>query len=154
MNCPKQFANRFDVKVVKEEIDPDACADYDFGRTLQVLTNLLSNAAKFSPPGGRVRVYMERIGDRIRINVQDYGQGIAKEAQARIFERFAQASTTANRGVESTGLGLNIAKVIMEEQKGSIGLFSELGKGATFYAEFPAAVPAEVEQLKPVDRAV
>ncbi len=150
----EQFANRFDVKVVKEEIDPDACADYDFGRTLQVLTNLLSNAAKFSPPGGRVRVYMERIGDRIRINVQDYGQGIAKEAQARIFERFAQASTTANRGVESTGLGLNIAKVIMEEQKGSIGLFSELGKGATFYAEFPAAVPAEVEQLKPVDRAV
>ena len=135
----EQFANRFDVAVETHDLDSKAYANYDFGRTLQVLTNLLSNAAKFSPPGGKINVRMEQDRGQIRISVQDFGPGIAKESQKRIFERFAQVAKTANSVVASTGLGLHISRAIMEQQNGAIGLDSEEGAGSTFYVEFPAA---------------
>ena len=133
----EQFANRFDVSVSLIEADRDAAASFDFGRTLQVLTNLLSNAAKFSPPGGRVDVVMKRVKDRMRISVRDFGEGIDEAAQASIFERFTQAASGSRRGVASTGLGLNIARAIMDEQNGSIDFVSRLGEGSTFFVEFP-----------------
>ena len=118
--------------------DAKAVASYDFGRTLQVLTNLLSNAAKFSPPGGTINVLMERKSGRIRVSVQDFGPGIPRESQKRIFERFAQVAKATNSAVASTGLGLHISRAIMEQQQGTIGLDSEEGVGSTFYIEFPA----------------
>ena len=82
---------------------------------------------------------MEQDRGQIRISVQDFGPGIAKESQKRIFERFAQVAKTANSVVASTGLGLHISRAIMEQQNGAIGLDSEEGAGSTFYVEFPAA---------------
>jgi len=134
----EQFANRFDVTVETHDLDAKAVASYDFGRTLQVLTNLLSNAAKFSPPGGTINVQMERKSGRIRVSVQDFGPGIPRESQKRIFERFAQVAKATNSAVASTGLGLHISRAIMEQQQGTIGLDSEEGVGSTFYIEFPA----------------
>ena len=134
----EQFANRFDVTVETHDLDAKAVASYDFGRTLQVLTNLLSNAAKFSPPGGTINVLMERKSGRIRVSVQDFGPGIPRESQKRIFERFAQVAKATNSAVASTGLGLHISRAIMEQQQGTIGLDSEEGVGSTFYIEFPA----------------
>ena len=134
----EQFADRFDVKVTIDERDLETRASYDFGRTLQVLTNLLSNAAKFSPPGGEVIVSVSEAGGAVRVSIKDQGQGLSPEAQEKVFERFSQISTASNRGVAGTGLGLNIARAIMEKQGGRIGVNSNLGEGSTFYIEFPA----------------
>ena len=137
----EQFANRFDVTVVRDGLDDTYVANFDFGRTLQVLTNLLSNAAKFSPPGGQVFVSIARMDDWVRISVKDQGKGIPPEDQEKIFDRFAQGSAQTQPRVASTGLGLNIAKAIMDQQNGSIGVDSEVGKGSTFFIEFPIENP-------------
>lgn len=134
----EQFADRFDVMVETEDRDLDTKVKYDFGRTLQVLTNLLSNAAKFSPPGGQVTVSVSQAGGVVRISVRDRGVGLTKEAQTEVFERFSQVSSLPQRGVAGTGLGLNIARAIMEKQGGSIGVTSTLGEGSIFFVEFPA----------------
>ena len=148
----EQFANRFDVTVEKQGVDEAAHASYDFGRTLQVLTNLLSNAAKFSPVGSKVIVRMEQIGQSYRISVQDFGTGIPEEAQGRIFERFTQVKQDkSHRGVQGTGLGLNISKVIMEQQSGGIGMVSQEGVGSTFFVEFPVAEVNDSLQDQPAE---
>jgi PAS domain S-box-containing protein len=133
----EQFADRFDVTVSIDPREMDVEVEHDFGRTLQVLTNLLSNAAKFSPPGGRVVVSASQAGEVLRISVRDQGTGLSVEAQAKVFERFSQIAPSNNRGVAGTGLGLNIARTIMEKQGGSIGVDSKPGDGCTFYIEFP-----------------
>ena len=69
--------------------------------------------------------------------MRDFGEGIDEAAQASIFERFTQAASGSRRGVASTGLGLNIARAIMDEQNGSIDFVSRLGEGSTFFVEFP-----------------
>lgn len=141
------FASRFDVSVQKKNFDPEILAEYDFDRTLQVLTNLLSNAAKFSPPGGRIEVSMEQTEERVRINVRDFGKGIPADLQPRIFQRFVQASGQS-RNVNGTGLGLYICQLIMEHQAGAIGFDSVEGEGTVFHVDFPAK--AEKTEQKPV----
>ena len=133
------FASRFDVTVEKKNFLPKAIANYDFGRTLQVMTNLLSNAAKFSPPGGKIVVSMEETDDYTRISVRDFGKGIPVDIQPRIFQRFVQAPGQT-RGVNGTGLGLNICQLIMKEQHGEIGFVSVEGDGTTFNVDFPRVV--------------
>lgn len=144
----EQFADRFDVKVRIDERDLETCARHDFDRTLQVLTNLLSNAAKFSPPGGEVVVAVSEAGGSVRISVKDQGAGLSPEEQEQVFERFAQVSPTSNRGVTGTGLGLSIARTIMEKQHGRVGVSSKLGEGSTFYVEFPSIQSKSVKALR------
>jgi signal transduction histidine kinase len=100
---------------------------------------LLSNAAKYSPPGGTVRVWCERRGDALRICVRDDGPGIPEEFRARIFEKFSQADASATREKGGTGLGLHIARRFIEHMHGRIGFESEVGAGSTFWVELPAA---------------
>ncbi len=111
-----------------------ALADPD--RLMQVLTNLLSNAAKHSPSGGEVAVALADQGATLRISVSDHGPGIAPELRPRLFGKFEQARGAKKGG---TGLGLAISKALVERMQGRIGCDSEPGQGSTFWVELPRA---------------
>jgi PAS domain S-box-containing protein len=131
------FAQSLGVAIELEDGD-DADVLIDSDRLTQVLTNLISNAAKFSPPGGvvRIRVEREQPGD-VRITVSDNGPGIPPEFCARIFQKFAQADASDSRAKGGTGLGLSIAKTITEKLGGRIGFDTTPGKGTSFYVILP-----------------
>jgi len=112
-------------------IDPD--------RMEQVLTNLVSNAIKFTPKYRAVTLGLARSGDKVRLSVLDEGPGIAPEFQDRIFERFAQADGADSRTRGGSGLGLAISKAIIEEHGGTISYTTAAGKGTRFMIELPAA---------------
>jgi PAS domain S-box-containing protein len=117
-------------------------ANVDSDRFTQVVTNLLSNAVKFSPPGGIVEVTLGECDGMARLEVRDHGPGIPQEFQDRIFQRFAQADASDSRKRGGSGLGLSIAKGIVERLGGTIG-FATAGTGTTFSVRLPlAAAPA------------
>ncbi|MEQ8665882.1 MAG: ATP-binding protein [Rhodospirillales bacterium] len=111
------------------------CADER--RFIQVLTNLISNAAKFSPDGSEVRLSAEQLNGKVRIAVADSGPGIDETFHSRIFGRFAQADSSDSRAKGGTGLGLNICRSIVEEHGGSIGFFCPPAGGSVFYFDLP-----------------
>jgi len=109
--------------------------DTDRARMLQVLANLLSNAAKFSPDKGVIKVAVVDNNDTIRISVQDNGSGIPDEFRERIFQKFAQADSTDTRAPGGTGLGLSITKNLIEQMGGKIDFESEPNIKTTFYVD-------------------
>lgn len=115
----------------------DAKALVDTDRFIQVLTNLISNAAKFSPQGETVVVTLDRMGERLRVSVADRGPGIPEAFRSRMFEKFAQADGSDNRRPGGSGLGLAIAKHIVERLDGQIGFETEVGRGTTFHVDLP-----------------
>jgi signal transduction histidine kinase len=139
------YAAHFGVQLKLEEVTPGLQVRADGERLMQVLTNLLSNASKFSPAGQTVAVAAQRRGTDVRITVTDRGPGIDEGFRDRVFQRFAQADATAGTPKEGTGLGLSIAKAMVERMQGSIGFDSVPGAGTTFYFDLPAqpAAPAE-----------
>ena len=102
------------------------------------MDNLVSNAIKFTPAGGDVRVSLTPVNGVVRLEVSDTGIGIASAEQRRLFERFFRASTASDRQIPGTGLGLYIARAIVEAHGGSIAVRSELGEGTSFRVELPA----------------
>ena len=116
---------------------PDVTADS--GRVLQVLSNLVGNAIKFTPAGGRIVVAAEPSPSGVRFSVSDTGPGIPKEQLARLFGRFWQADTTDRRGI---GLGLTIAKGIVDAHGGRIWVESTVGEGTTFYFTIGTILPS------------
>ncbi len=106
-------------------------------RMMQVLTNLLSNAAKFSHRGGIVKVNIDTSEQKAHITVSDDGIGIPVDAQPMLFQRFVQAEDPRHRKRHGTGLGLSIAKTIVERHGGKIGFDSIPDIGTTFYIELP-----------------
>ena len=100
---------------------------------MQVLSNLMSNAAKFSSDGGQVELSISRNGETVRIAVKDRGMGIPNEFRDSIFEKFSQADSSDTRQRGGTGLGLSIAKAIVEHHDGEIGYESVVGVGSTFF---------------------
>jgi signal transduction histidine kinase len=120
-----------------QELPDDVLVLVDSDRLQQVLANLLSNAAKFSPAGGVVRVDMSVDGARARVAVSDCGPGIAVAFRDRIFQKFTQADSSDTRQQGGTGLGLAISKELIERMEGAIGFTSEEGAGSCFYFELP-----------------
>jgi signal transduction histidine kinase len=104
---------------------------------MQVMTNLLSNAAKFSPRGDTVVVAAERQGTQVRVSVTDRGPGIPEEFRHRVFQKFAQADSSTTRDKGGTGLGLSISKAIIERLGGRIGFTTGPGSGTTFHFDLP-----------------
>ena len=121
--------------------DIPAMLEGDDQRLAQVITNLLSNAAKFTPDGGRIRLRADFLGDEgddclMRIEVSDNGIGIDEEQQARLFSSFEQAEASTSRRFGGTGLGLAISKRIVQLMGGDVGLESAPGEGSTFSFTF------------------
>ncbi|MFC6687046.1 sensor histidine kinase [Jhaorihella thermophila] len=105
----------------------------DETRLMQVLSNILSNAAKFSPEGGEVTVGYRILGSTVRIFVEDHGEGIPENSKHKVFDRFTQVDSSDQRKVGGTGLGMNISKQIVEQHNGEIDYVSELGVGTVFF---------------------
>jgi signal transduction histidine kinase/FixJ family two-component response regulator len=108
-------------------------------RLAQVLTNLLSNAAKFSPPQARIEIMAEPLDGVVRIGVRDHGEGIAPADLPKLFRKFSQVDSSATRKAGGTGLGLVICKGIIEKHGGKIWVESTPGLGSTFYFTLPVA---------------
>ena len=110
----------------------------DKGRMFQLVDNLVSNAIKFTPAGGDVRVSVTPVNGVVRLEVADTGIGIEPQEQQRLFERFFRASTASEHQIPGTGLGLYITRAIVEAHGGSIAVRSDLGEGTSFSVELPA----------------
>ena len=105
----------------------------------QILINLISNAVKFTPEGGKVRVFTTMEGNNVSIHVQDTGPGIPADKQQEIFEPFVQLDRALTRTYEGTGLGLPISRGLARGMGADISVTSEVGKGSTFTLTVPIA---------------
>ena len=128
--------------VCKYSIDPLAGpVSGDPDRLQQIIWNLVSNAVKFTPKGGRVQLRLECVNSHLEIIVSDTGQGIAEEFLPHVFDRFRQADSSSSRAQGGLGLGLSIVKQLVEMHGGSIRAESAgIGQGATFTVALPVAV--------------
>jgi two-component system, OmpR family, phosphate regulon sensor histidine kinase PhoR len=117
----------------------------DAERTRQVLLNLLDNAIKYSPSGGKIELALEAVGERLRFSVKDNGLGIPIGEEERIFDKFYRLDPDQRRGIGGTGLGLYICRELVRSMHGHIWVESEPGEGTTFAFELPAEpIPAPV----------
>jgi len=136
----RPFADERQIELVLEA-ETVPTVEGDAGRLGQVLDNLLSNALKFTPPGGRVTVRLFQAGDGVQVEVADTGMGISEGDQEHLFDRFFRTSEATSSAIQGTGLGLAIVASIVEAHGGSIGVASEVGFGTTFTIVLPVAKP-------------
>ena len=136
--------SRFQPRAMKEgitltlDIDGDIPPlNVDVNYIDQVISNLIDNAIKYTPSGGKVEVKVEDTEKAVKVSVKDTGIGIAKEDLPRIFERFYRGEKSRNLSLGGIGLGLSIVKHIVEAHGGKVGVESEIGKGSTFYFTLP-----------------
>lgn len=119
---------------------PDKLIKGDGHRLLQVLTNLISNAAKFSPPGSVVTIRAAAEAGAVRVEVADSGPGVPAHFVDQLFKRFQQADAPEKVGVSGTGLGLAISKSIIDAHGGAIGYRPGAQGGSIFYFSLPVAL--------------
>jgi PAS domain S-box-containing protein len=141
INLNQAFADRFKVKLMLSPNLPNVIVNVDVKRILQMMTNLISNAAKFSPTGETVTIELHDLGTQVRVAVNDRGPGIPENFRGRIFARFAQADSTDTRQKGGSGLGLAICKRLVEMMGGSIGFADREGGGTMFFFELPKHRP-------------
>jgi signal transduction histidine kinase len=131
------YGDRHGITFITGTMVQDAQVEGDKDRLMQVLSNLMSNAAKFSPKGQQVEISTTCEDNFVRIAVKDNGPGIPKEVGNKVFEKFTQVDSSDQRKVGGTGLGLSISKAITEKHGGTIGFESYDTTGATFYFTLP-----------------
>jgi signal transduction histidine kinase len=127
------------LQVVPSPGTPPVAADLD--KLKQVLINLVENAVKYSPAGGRVEVRVEPAQGAVRFTVADQGLGIPADELSHIFEKFHRLDPTMTRGVGGTGLGLYIARELVHRMHGRIWVTSAVGRGSSFSVELPSSNP-------------
>jgi PAS domain S-box-containing protein len=130
------FADQYDIGLNSKIIDNDPIAA-DPDRLVQILTNLISNAIKFSNAGQTVTIETQKINNKIRFSIIDTGAGIDHSNIDKLFRMFEQVHSTSGKG--GTGIGLAVCKSLVEQHGGKIGINSEIGKGSTFWFEIPCA---------------
>jgi PAS domain S-box-containing protein len=134
-------------QILKVEIDPAATkVQGDKNKLVQVLTNYVSNAHKYTQTDGTIHLLIRKKNDFAAITVSDDGFGISPEDQARLFTRFYRVDNSMTREVGGTGLGLSIVKQLIELMGGEVGVESELGKGSSFWF----TVPLTFENSEPI----
>ena len=149
--------NRFDkMKGQEKEKKYELVRDYpitsvwieiDTDKMTQVIDNILNNAIKYSPDGGKITVTMKTTDDQMILSISDQGLGIPKQDLPRIFDRFYRVDRARSRSQGGTGLGLSIAKEIIKQHKGFIWAKSEYGKGSTFTIVLPYDKDAVKEEV-------
>ncbi len=144
----RTIAEKKGVTITVERAAPDTPVDCDSGAIHQVLTNLLDNAAKYTPDGGSIRVGAVAKGSTVEFFVSDTGIGIAPEHIPRLFERFYRVDKARSRQLGGTGLGLAIVKHLVIAHRGSVRVESKAGEGSTFYFEIPQVA---VENAPPLE---
>lgn len=138
------YASNYSVTLQLESEPANPQVVIDSGRLLQVMDNFLSNAAKFSHPGGTVRVHSELKGDVVRVSVIDQGIGIVEAEHSALFQKFHQVDGASDRQRGGTGLGLAIARQLIERMEGRVGVDSRPGEGSRFWFELPIVnLPAD-----------
>ncbi len=116
----------------------------DRDRLAQALDNLVSNAIKFTPDGGKVTVRLHRTDENAVIEVEDTGIGISSDDMRRLFERFFRTRRATSAAIPGVGLGLSIAQAIVHGHEGEISVSSQEGQGTTFRIQLPLRAPARV----------
>ena len=140
------FASRDDISIELSTPDALDSVSADSDKLRQVLLNMVDNAVKYSPAGGRIEVCVEARDGGVRIAVSDEGIGIAPLEQRRIFGKFYRVDPELARGVGGTGLGLYICRELVRRMGGRVTVSSEEGKGSTFVVDLPlSAAPAPVQ---------
>jgi signal transduction histidine kinase len=129
------FAAECGVRFETERPEEPALVWGDPDRLMQVMSNLMSNAAKFSPDGSSIRLGIEDREDVWRVFVSDRGPGIPEAARKTLFDNFTQVADMAGKHQQGTGLGLSICREIVSRHRGHIAFETEVGKGSTFYFE-------------------
>jgi PAS domain S-box-containing protein len=147
----QSYADKYQVSLLLEPLPEGITVIVDPDRLMQVMANLVSNAAKFSPPGSTVHIRASAQGARARVEVEDHGTGIPEDFRPHVFEKFAQADGSTSRRFEGTGLGLSITRQLIETMGGSVGFQSTTGQGTTFHLELPRA-PAELARSSDTTR--
>lgn len=133
----KSYAKRNNASIELAQSVSDKYINIDRARMLQVMSNLISNSAKFSSDNGVIKIIVTDKANSIRIAVEDTGLGISDEFKGRIFQKFAQADSTDTRAPGGTGLGLNITKSLVEYMGGKISFESEPNVKTTFFVDIP-----------------
>ena len=110
---------------------------FDSEKIERIILNLMSNAIKFTEPGGNIDVRIYDRNEYILISVKDTGRGIPKDMMEKVFDTFAQVDSSFTRNVEGSGLGLSLTRLLIKEHGGEISLKSELGKGSEFIINLP-----------------
>ena len=132
-----QLAGQERPRLVVESKAPEIWGLWDASYLDQVLTNLMSNALKYSPKAGEVKIAVWREDGKARLAVEDHGIGIPREQQQRVFEPFFRAENARAAGIEGVGLGLHLSREIAERMGGHLWFESQEGQGSTFYLELP-----------------
>ena len=133
----QMYAEKYGVSIHFDAGPAGIQVNADQGRLMQVLTNLISNAVKFSLQGGVISISITPRKKLVRVNIKDTGSGIAPEFQKKIFEKFSQADASNTRQKGGTGLGLTISKAIIERMSGQLAFTSEVDVGSNFYFDLP-----------------
>ncbi|MFW7379744.1 MAG: response regulator [Oligoflexus sp.] len=154
-HCAEYFKNFCDSKQIKLNIkgmeDDKALILSQVDALEKVIFNYLSNALKYTPVGGHITLGIQRQGLYLRVFVKDSGPGIAASDQLLLFQLFSQVDDSDRRSHEGTGLGLALVKELVTKMEGTVGVESEPGRGACFWAEFPIADETVSLQLLVVD---